>query len=473
MESKEEMREKLTNALSDMIAQNTGRPIKLSEIVTIDYFKYSDGDELFKLCIHDKGDDKLYWNEDNISDAVSRLLDLPEYLKSRRKKIKALNEYGNLHIKGHTQEQWELARRVKWSIVDSNKSLSDTTVCLQIPLSVALGALVFAYYFEQYKKTHREIFSRNIWDHELGKTEEENDNNIFGGVYSSDYDKEFLCEHPDALIHDRSEVYTLFDDDMYRDEIRNVPGSLVDFPGADSNRTYAVVYIPKLDYSKRSGTYYGLDDKSPYKILELPVGQVQKREDGNYDLILDSRKDYPIGTGYRRDNWIGTSYNIGYEIEEYKNNCNPKAKLPPYPLVYVRDINNDVCEFEEQGKSIVCARVLYPKSSNGVGIIYKDYDCLVYGNDLDIRLRDKCTVHYNITDTDGHVVRKHDEGVPAEEIKAAIEQYREECKRKNGGKRVSSNILALADVNWVDADCIKKDMENDKLIKSDQWTLDD
>ena len=471
MESKEVMREKLTNVLSKMIDKNTGRPIELSENVTIDYIKYSDGKELFKLCVHDN-DDKLYWREGNISDAVSRLLDLPEYLKSRREKIKALNEYGNLYIKGHTQEQWELARRVKWSI-DSKKSLSDTAVCLQIPLSVAGDALVFACHFEQYKETHGEIFGRNILADELGKTKEENDNNIFGGVYSSDYDKEFLCEHPDALIHDRSEVYTLFDDDMYCDEIHNVPGSLVDFPGADSNRTYAVVYIPKVDYSKRSGTYYGLDDKSPYEILELPVSQVQKREDGNYDLILDSRKEYPVGTGYHRDNLIGSSFTIRTGIERYKNNCNPKAKLPPYPPVYVCDINNDVCEFEEQGKYIVCARVLYPKSSNGVGIIYKDSDCLVCGHELNIILGDKCTVHYNITGTDGHVVRKHDEGVPAEEIKAAIEQYKEKCNRIKGGNRDRSDILDLADVNWIDADCIKKDMENDELIKSNQWSLDD
>ena len=53
-------------------------------------------------------------------------------------------------------------------------------------------------------------------------------------------------------------------------------------------------------------------------------------------------------------------------------------------------------------------RVLYPKSSNGLGVVYKDSDCLVAGRGLNILLGDKCTVHYGVTSSDGHIVRKHD-----------------------------------------------------------------
>ena len=163
------------------------------------------------------------------------------------------------------------------------KSISETAVRLQIPMRVAEDALLFSTNIEQYKDSHKEIYTRNIFADEYGRVEKENDSNVFGRIYSSDYDKEFKSEHPDAIIHDRSEIYTLFDNDMYSDEIQDVPGSLVDFPGADSKRTYAVIYIPNISYSKRSSGSY-------------------------YDLIMDSRKDYTLGEWYRRNGRIASSY---------------------------------------------------------------------------------------------------------------------------------------------------------------------
>lgn len=127
----------------------------MSKYESLLYIQNSADSGLFKLQIKD-GDGEIIWRENSISDAVSRLLDMPEYLKARREKTKTLRDFRNRYIKGHTQEQWDLAKSVQWSMA-CGKRISETAVRLQIPMRVAEDALLFSTNIEQYKDSHKEI----------------------------------------------------------------------------------------------------------------------------------------------------------------------------------------------------------------------------------------------------------------------------------------------------------------------------
>lgn len=471
MESKNLKKRILESRIKKMFEKNGGKtitwdvkadpPIKIE----ISRFVYEDLPEHFKFILTEGKHIIRHCNETDLSKIASEVLKALDDIEPRRKRLHDLKDFYIQYIEGHTQDQWDLAKRAMF-LVDANsgQNLEYVATSLQIPVRVALDAVKFASDINKYASKYNEIYNDRLSNNDCGKTLEENDNNIFGGVYSFKYDEEFLKEHPNAVIHDRKKIYDEVDDAMHRVVVQDVPANLVNYPGGNSKRKYAVFYNPNIIPSgSKSEPFFTLDANIPYFRLELPLSKVIMRANRNFDLILDDRKEYSLGSGAMRRGWLTYALNIKSNIKKYKNECDLNGEFP-YPSVYLYDIENYIRKFEKQGESMVCVKVPYTKSSDGFGTIYRKSDCLCMGEDLELRLDDKCTVHYHITDADGRKIRMHDKCVLAEEVKASLEQFQEEHVTEQNGD--PEDLYA----DW-NEDLIEIDLKNDILFDvRNQWS---